>query len=146
MRSANEIAGLVLKAARGAGMALGCAEELARAAPYLASKGALDLVPNLLEMPFESPALENSVVSGGHPVQAMTAWLDLCAAGLDVQLKTDVGSALQDAMQSAQSPVGPFEVKDAVWSVLVTYAERTFVPESAESRLAGAGAGLTDND
>ena len=35
MRSANEISGMVLKAARGAGMSIGCAEELGRAARKL---------------------------------------------------------------------------------------------------------------
>ena len=54
MRSANEISAMVLKAARGAGLPLGCAEELARAAPVLASTGDLICVTGVLELACET--------------------------------------------------------------------------------------------
>ena len=38
------------------------------------------------------------------------------------------------------------EVEDTIWDILEHYAHRTYVPASEASRLAGAGAGLTDND
>ncbi len=146
MRSSNEITGMVLKAARGAGMPLGCAEELARAAPMLSKQGALQIVPDLLAGPFDPVVYEAGVISGGHPVLALTSWMDLIAAGQDVRLEILVVSELQTAMQAAEIPCGPFEVDASVWSALAGYAERTFVPETDASRLAGAGAGLTDND
>ncbi len=41
---------------------------------------------------------------------------------------------------------GDVPVDAEIWQQLNTLAYRTFVPDSAASRLAGAGAGLTDND
>ena len=48
----------------------------------------------------------------------------------------------------AASPAGaPGRVVDAeTWSRLNAFAQRTFAPATEASRLAGAGAGLTDND
>lgn len=146
MRSANEIAGMVLKAARGAGMPLGSAERLARAAPALVEKGALDQITPLFELPFDRAVYENGTVSGGHPLQAAITWCDLKAAGLEVDLRTEVSKPLLAALYDKNAPVGPFEVDDAIWSLLARYAARTLVPETEVSRLAGAGAGLTDND
>lgn len=146
MRSANEISGMVLKAARGAGMPLGCAEDLARTAPALVALEALDILPDLLGSAFDVPRFDCGIVSGGHPVLAITAWRDLQRAGADAALETSVAEELLTAMQAEEMPVGPFEVEDGLWAQLQSYAERTFVPESAASRLAGAGAGLTDND
>lgn len=59
------------------------------------------------------------------------------------------GAAPQDSR-----PVGEREsarltslnVDDQLWSCLNTYAARTYVPATEQSRIAGAGAGLTDND
>ena len=39
-----------------------------------------------------------------------------------------------------------FEVENSDWSTLATSAHRTYAPASDESRLSGAGAGLSDND
>jgi hypothetical protein len=49
---------------------------------------------------------------------------------------------------AAESPAGaPGRAVDAeTWSRLGVFAQRTFAPASEASRLAGAGAGLTDND
>lgn len=146
MRSANEISGMVLKAARGAGMPLGYAEDIARAAPNLAQSGALGQIAVLLELPCALPTFEAGIVRGGHPVLAITAWLDLVGAGLDVQLQTPIDAALLEALQSKERPVGPFAVEEHIWASFERYAARTYVLESEASRLAGAGAGLSDND
>ncbi|WP_293449105.1 DUF3726 domain-containing protein [Planktotalea sp.] len=146
MRSANEIAGMVLKAARGAGMPLGCAEELSRAAPNLAARDALAIVPKLLALDFAAPAYVENAISGGHPVHAIIAWRDFCASGLEVRLETAVPPDLLGAMQTATPQAGPFDIAPDIWDKLQSFAERTFVPETDASRLAGAGAGLTDND
>lgn len=42
-------------------------------------------------------------------------------------------------------PAAP-HIDAAVWSQLEGFAHATYVPATAESRLSGAGAGLTDND
>lgn len=46
---------------------------------------------------------------------------------------------------AAMSNVG-FDIADELWREVSELAARTYVPESATSRVAGAGAGLTDND
>ena len=146
MRSANEISAVVLKAARGAGMPLGCAEELSRAAPNLMAAGALGQVPELLSRLFEPPSLTQSAICGGHPVLAVIAWRDFIAAGQELGLECEVTSELKAAMIELKSPVGPFDVDAALWEQLESYANKMLVPESEASRLGGAGAGLTDND
>ncbi|MGH1576402.1 DUF3726 domain-containing protein [Planktotalea sp.] len=146
MRSSNEISGMVLKAARGAGMTLGCAEEFARAAPYLASLGKLEVALDLLNEPFEMPAFQEGLLSGGHPVLAVICLSDLQAAGLDVRLEAKISATLCDALSQRSVPVGPFEVDPEVWDGLALLAARILVPETEQSRLAGAGAGLSDND
>ncbi|MGB7319205.1 MAG: DUF3726 domain-containing protein [Planktotalea sp.] len=146
MRSANEISALVTKASRGAGMPLGCAEDFGRAAPALAAAGALHLVPHLLQMKFEAPVLEGEALQNGHPVLAMIAWRDLKEAGRAVELQCDLPAGLRAAMSETSAPVGPFNVESALWARLCQFAERTFVPESEQSRLAGAGAASSDND
>jgi hypothetical protein len=48
---------------------------------------------------------------------------------------------------SGQVPeCGSVTVHDAAWRRLEAFAARTYVPASDQSRLAGAGAGLSDND
>jgi len=146
MRSANEISAMVLKAARGAGLPLGPAEELARAAPVLASTGDLTCVTGVLELACDAPSFEQGVVKGGHPVQAVVAWQDLTAAGVKAKLECDVEGALLSALCERVSVVGPFEVDETLWVNLSQFAAKMLVPESEASRLAGAGAGLSDND
>ncbi len=41
---------------------------------------------------------------------------------------------------------GPVDIADEIWEALCAYAHRTYVPATEQSRLKGAGAGLTDND
>ena len=60
-----------------------------------------------------------------HGVSAELAWIWMC----------------RPMLQSARCEVDPDE-----WHQLEIYAELTYVPETDASRLAGAGAGLTDND
>lgn len=146
MRSANEISALVLKAARGAGMSLGCAEELARAAPLLVTQDAFDQVLEMLCLPFDAPTFKDGVISGGHPVQAVIAWRELSAAKQDVVLTCSVSDVVLNAICTEAVPCGPFDVDAEIWSALIDFAARMLVPDSQASRLAGAGAGLSDND
>jgi len=43
-------------------------------------------------------------------------------------------------------PLDGVEVKDEIWREVAALAAKTYVPESKASRVAGAGAGLNDND
>lgn len=49
-------------------------------------------------------------------------------------------------MTGRREPVLRAEVSDADWNRLSAFAHRTFAPATEESRLRGAGAGLSDND
>ena len=47
----------------------------------------------------------------------------------------------------ASVPIVPaLDINDEAWSAITALAARTYVPATDESRLRGAGAGLTDND
>ena len=64
-RSVNEIHGMVLKAGRGAGLPLGCAEDLANATAHLARRSPQHLgeVLMALEAPHEAPAMTRELVN-----------------------------------------------------------------------------------
>ncbi len=146
MRSGNEISGMVLKAARGAGMPLGCAEDLARIAPLLAKDNTLSLIVGLLNVPFDRPVLEEGSLRRGHPVLTAIASLDLAAAGIEARVEDEIDASLAQMMRQVEIPTGPFDVDTAVWDRLNVFAAKMLVPETEASRLAAAGAGLTDND
>ena len=44
------------------------------------------------------------------------------------------------------SPTARADIPEAIARQLDAFAQRTYAPETETSRLAGAGAGLTDND
>ena len=179
-RSLNEVAGLALKAARGAGFPLGHAEDFARAVVVLAATrpAALPEVSRALQAT-RSPAKctqEGAVltVDGTSIIMAAPVALDALAtdchtvrlSGVDAPdlLWAYLQVAARDqsvfAGFSGDDPVtlsrcenvdvpdisGPVEIPDDVWAVWDALAQKTYVPATAASRLAGAGAGLTDND
>ncbi len=51
-----------------------------------------------------------------------------------------------DVPQGRPPGTGALSVADEDWNALKALAARTYVPESEQSRLSGAGAGLSDND
>lgn len=137
MRSANEIAGLVLKAARGAGLDVGLAEDLARASGWLDESALNDLAARLGDD--EARAALISANLALDEVQASAAAempLDVIASGL----------AHARGIGPEAKPLGAREVGQPLWQALEIWAARTYVPATEASRLAGAGAGLTDND
>jgi hypothetical protein len=213
--SLNEVESLSLKAARGAGMSWGLAEEAAHAARWLAARGwAWDRsLVGLLERreQIAAPMLAGHDISSSRqglaicPIHAGAAMADLLhvhesvtlydvlspiwlvpfahrrtgehrsvevtwsggacsiSAGgaisaealgtqdaplgwIRVELKTDVSSP--DAVPMPTRPVIPAgtQADPAAWAALEQWAARTYVPASLQSRLAGAGAGLSDND
>lgn len=210
--SLNEIEGLSLKAARGAGMSWGLAEEAAYATRWLAAHGwaADELLAALLDVRAQTaaPILVGTDIRGTKdalpicPIHAGVALADLLQSGQsltlhkvltplwllpfalrratpehDVRLSwaagsialsqsndvdatcVDLAASMIDQIRvelgspriSASRPRPPsvpagVPVNVAAWSALETWAARTYVPASLQSRLAGAGAGLSDND
>jgi hypothetical protein len=88
-RSLAELQALVARAARGAGLPQGHAEELAAAVPYLVDgaeeRGALRALCDALERPPTPVRTEAQAplrLAAGHPVLVLTAAIDAALAGL----------------------------------------------------------------
>ncbi len=70
--------------------------------------------------------------------------LDTASLRLAVSLATD--SAAADAVKIQRATEEGVEINEAHWPLINCWAHETYVPASEQSRLAGAGAGLNDND
>lgn len=217
-RSLNEIDATVRKAARGAGLSWGLAEEAGKAASWLAARDlpGVELAAALLARndgtPYEAlvPVIEGErwraragllcpliagtavndraeAIAGGAAVtlaavsypllllpfagraaeagcgdveigwsgftaQCRAGGLHIAAAdpaALTVEEARDVTvSAAHSEAAFTHHPRTSAEITapPAIWSRLEALAHRTYVPASDESRRAGAGAGLSDND
>lgn len=171
-RSLNEVGLIVQKAAMGAGIPVGQAEDLSRVALFIArANGDLSCVAKALEelhaaldVEFDGDlivikagmaALAGPVVRDAFVMGATRAALAdathtplvtamLQASGFAVGAK----AAQLDRMGSILPAhgKGPVEVPDDIWIIWEKLAARTYVPASETSRLAGAGAGEIDND
>ncbi len=208
--SLNEVESLSLKAARGAGMSWGLAEEAAYAARWLAFRGwawdrsFIEILQRRADV--SPPLLMGSSICGDRegaavcPIHAGAALADLlrvresitlhrvlaplwllpfahrlAAKQCDVRITWAnghcvlnvadalIGDAvrlpaaivdwisvemLQPCSRSGDAPIQAVgsTVDQAAWDALERWAARTYVPASVQSRLAGAGAGLSDND
>jgi hypothetical protein len=120
IRSGGEIRAEVLKAARGAGLALGIAEDLSQLAETLSGTDIGSLA-------------------------AMIADPERHAELTEACLRHDLGHT-QGLFAANMKVSGAREVPDEAWRVLSGLAARIYVPESEASRRAGAGAGDIDND
>ena len=141
IRSINEIQGLVLKAARGAGVPFGICEDLSACVPHALENGALDDIADILWRDDHSALLGD------------IAALDARTCGQEVSGPPATTQRLADALAAAsgfelepKAASGARPVADALWDRLEILAARTYVPANAASRATGAGAGLTDND
>ena len=171
MRALSEIGAMVHKAALGAGLPLGQAEDLGRVAIYLAGTGGdVDVISAALkdhtapQVVWEDQKLR---VTAGAPglvapiivdafamgitraelagaTQAGLVRAFLAAAGYDVII--DGKAVSLNAKMPPDTPVGPVAIAESIWTGWAAFAAKTYVPASAASRLAGAGAGLTDTD
>lgn len=108
----------------------------------------------ILLLPFAAGAASVT----GQPVKA--AWPGTSVViGADGALHIDADDTLQSdrtdtvrlsTSTDAPSPNVPeasrYDIPDDTAKVLGAFAHKTYAPETEESRLAGAGAGLTDND
>jgi len=173
MRSLNEIQGMVLKAARGAGVPLGIAEDWSAVAGHLVQNAALpDYLAALAQV--HTPANGVWFASGDLAIADARA-LMAGPAALDALAGETKRAALKDLdspklleclvaptttalvadegmhflMPEKAAPVtvtGPLDVDPTIWAALDAFAQKTYVPATEASRLKGAGAGLTDND
>ena len=203
--SLNEIESGIRKAALGAGLPLGFAEDTGRAVAFLHAAGfdGISAALPCFRVDF-TPAvvMRNGALvrfEGGHPISRAIAALDLVAAGQAQQAELfsfeqplllaglamvcsseqGVGFSLtfataakasifaQNIVIDGEFPNGPAavlilqsnrqtgvplsqpqmrNVDKYLWDQVTRLAARTYVPSSAQSRLLGAGAGVTDND
>lgn len=159
--SRSEFEATVRKAARGADWPAALAEDLSRAAGALAATGGAggELGLNMVEgdqrdiLAATITAFELSL--GGEASAVAGASPDLLAGcALSLGAEHDVGFDISTEGDCAKISAGPAKsieiveifVAPTVWDRLQKLACKSYVPASAESRLAGAGAGLTDND
>lgn len=172
MLALNEIESMAQKAARGAGIPLGQAEDLGRVAVYLAGTGGkVQAITRALEET-QTPAHvdwgEGEVtVRSGSAALLGPIIRDAFAMGYDTAILADLSHTLLVGAFLAQSGVAlrwdgrkltrsdtsvleprckPVSIPASDWAVWCAFAAKTYVPETESSRLAGAGAGLTDND
>lgn len=152
-RSVAEISAVLAKAARGAGLPLGVAEELALAAPWMtgtelreiaALLDAVDRHGVLLDV---CGALDELVCGRDARSVAVSPRVAVAlAAGRGLPAQVNDQGALKRAAQCPPPQSGPVELAAEDWTLLDRLAARTYVPSTEASRRAGAGAGLIDND
>ena len=166
--SSNELQMLVLKACRGVGVPMGQAQEVAVA--LAESPQALGALLPHLARPMKSAKFDFSdglTVQDAALLRVFSACADAAALGVKpVRLcglaACDLAHALArsrglsiaaegaDVVFTEQEAVRPQVSRGAVvpeiWQQVASFAALTYVPETDASRLAGAGAGLSDND
>jgi len=175
IRSYNEIVAMAVKAARGAGIPLGHAEDFGPALAYVVSQdpanarnavACLEAGPAPLECAVDTgemtitcisaimaaPVAIDALVAGVHRVVVKGCTTpDLLAAycalagGCAAQMG-DVITLTPAKVPAETITAGPVDVDAEIWKALNAFAKKTYVPATEASRLSGAGAGLTDND
>lgn len=190
--SLNEIEQTVLKAARGAGFSWGQAEDISRAAHWLAlhhlpwdeglvallqtpqspdlplihaialADKAIETLPTTLDgvrepiwiVPFAALAAERgqfalSIEWPGTRV-SLSAIGGLIEASGALAHPTAVAVTIAESASGAVATVRPRaggrQVSDAAWLAVQALEARTYVPASEQSRIIGAGSGISDND
>ena len=138
-----ELAALLMKAARGAGLPLALAEDLYQMADFVTAE--------------DVSRLTDEIEAGGASLIALTHDLDAVACGVAMAsndplapaLAAAQGWVLADGRKADGLPnkrAGALDIPDDVLHRLNALAARTYVPETAASRARGAGAGAIDND
>lgn len=164
--SANEVMTVASKAAHGGGASAGAAalfgkaalchvmagrdlDDLSRALGAL-PEGPVATMPLLIAQTLE--AASGAAPSRGLPRGSDTALLQSYAEALpyfgtveDVS-DTHVNLRLDPSQPAARRTASRVTLPDALYAQMATLAARRLVPDSAASRAAGAGAGLSDND
>ena len=140
-RSVNEIQGLVLKAARGAGVPLGIAEDLSASVPFTLADDTLADIADILEQGEFAPLIDDIAALDARECGQQTPRPPATTPRLMEALAAARGLADRPRPANAARPVA-----DALWARLEMLAARTYVPATEASRASGAGAGLSDND
>ena len=156
--SANEIEGLVLKAARGGGMPTGLGEDLAAASAFLdldrltqcpcSGGAAIAALPSAIDLVIAGQGPQ-TVVADHTLIEAYVAAFECQVGQTVIWTETDNGGVIERIDPTApqeKPPLGRRQIPDALLAHLKDMGTKMLVPETDESRLAGAGAGLTDND
>ena len=168
--SRNEVAAMLHKAARGQGMPLGHADDfvaaavlalgvyedfadqvtLALAGPHtctqtrvaMAGPVAIDALlcgEEEIALPMlDSPELLSAMLCIAYDNRGLSAAIDVTKGGLVLRRSAD--------FIHAEPVPGPLDIPDKEWAQWQIWAADTYVPATDQSRLSGAGAGLTDND
>jgi len=170
--SFNELEARLKKAAKGAGLPWGLAEEFAKSLVWLARLNVrLEIwVTEFLKDPKcadqlaqWSYALDLRVVTAapttseigkrwiwlgfqGRLAKTMNAELDLESARVSSTRLELVGQSEVKLYSQSSDAILRADVGSALWHELEIFEYRTYAPESEASRLKGAGAGVTDND
>lgn len=161
--SRSEFEATVRKAARGAGWSPSLAEDLSRATAALAATGGESTLWAIQMIEREqSDLLANTIAAfelalSGEPAivpASSCSTILLVACSRSVAAEHDVGFDLEaDGAElrivvTETKPTKTVEifVQKTIWERLQALAHKSYVPASVASRLAGAGAGLTDND
>jgi len=121
-----------------------CAGQLAKAPIKIQSIS----VPLLL-LPYAgmvARALNSCVRISMDDLEAVTDGKELCAPGAVPLQADDVTIRLGGVLAMPRSQHARATPDKAAWSKLNDYAHRTYAPATDQSRLLGAGAGLSDND
>ena len=107
----------------------------------------------LLAVPFMGGAalrLGSPVAATWEGVRVATDGKQLCVQGEPEAMRARHADQLVFSapaqMTGKREPVMRAHVSDESWATLSKFAHRTFAPATEESRLRGAGAGLSDND
>ena len=149
-----EVEALSKKAAKGAGYSWGQAEDAARAVRWLEARGlegaaALAAVLEQKDAGLADtacPILRGISVSDGmSPASELAGDSEIVSPILLLPFADWAGESLDLGVE-----VGPEEVRSHTsgdtMKALGAFAHRTYAPATEESRVQGAGAGLTDND
>ena len=140
-RAINEIQGIVLKAARGAGVPLGIAEDLSDCVPFALANDALNDIADILSRGDHARLVDDIALVDAQIFDTQTS--------LPPHMPHRLFEALCAArgMETLLEPAfGPQTVSETHWTQLAALAALTFVPATEASRASGAGAGLSDND
>ncbi|KMW60818.1 hypothetical protein AIOL_000983 [Candidatus Rhodobacter oscarellae] len=131
--SLGELQALAAKAARGAGLSWGLAEEAGWAVRWLEARGLAGAAALAGVLPEGAPqiALGAALADGSTPEPPAEAAQHLL---------------LRPFLEDTPSTQTRAQISQDTLRVLNRYASRTYAPATEASRLAGAGAGLSDND
>jgi hypothetical protein len=156
MRQADECGMAALRTGALCPVCVGTA--LADRAQELGTRGELEftgLLSPMVLLPFAAAAS----TAAGCPLAIAWEGCDIFVDGAEIQTGAIDGLAKPSAevrlrvmprghriAWPAMAPAHSASVEPVSWDALNAYAFRTYVPASDQSRIAGAGAGLSDND